>query len=114
MQLDRSKFKNEAKKLKRNFKELENLEKILILIKQSKDLISLKESPLSYIYGFEYLKKDLRGFYSFNLEKNQGRFRLICSFDIVNNIAVLEYISLNHYIDFKKYLNQNKERKISL
>lgn len=114
MLLNRSRFKNETKKLKRKIKEQENLEKILILLKQSKDLISIQNNPFSFLYGFEKLKCDLKGYYSFNLEKNRGKIRLICSFDENNNIVFLEYISLNHYEDFKNYIRENKIKKVNL
>ncbi len=110
MQLDRSNFKNQEKKLRKNSKELENLEKVLIHIKQCESFDILKTSPISYLYGFEAKREDLAGFYGFNLEKNGGSIRLICSFDVDNNICRLEFISLNHYDDFKRNLKINKKK----
>ena len=54
------------------------------------------------MYGLERLKYKLHDFYSFNLNKNGGKIRLICSILDKENTAVLEYISSDHYKDFKK------------
>ncbi|MCM1053134.1 MAG: hypothetical protein NC483_04090 [Ruminococcus sp.] len=112
MLLNRENFTKEEKKLKKKNKELENLEKILILLKQSKSLEDLKTNSLSYIYGFEILRNDLSGFYSFNLNKNGGKIRLLCS--INEDKVTLEYISLDHYEDFKRYLKSCKRKKVNV
>lgn len=112
MNINKINFKNQEKKLKNHIKEQEILSKIIVLLKESKDLKELSANPICFLYNFEALKDDLFGFYSFNLSKNGGTIRLICSFnsDGVN----LEYISLNHYADFKQNLKINKERKIKV
>lgn len=108
MRLDKTNFKNQEKKLKKMPNEQETLEKILIHTKQCENFSALNNSPVSYMYGFEAKREDLKGFYGFNLEKNGGAIRLICSFDIENNVCNLEYISLDHYKDFKRNLKVNK------
>ena len=46
---------------------------------------------------------ELNGYYSFNLNKNSGVVRLIVSTDN-NEILRLEFVSVNHYDDFKNKL----------
>lgn len=111
MHLDRTNFKNREKKLKRHYREQDTLEKILLFLKESSDYESMSLNPIAMMYGFEALKQDLSGFYSFNLEKNGGRIRLIFSIDKEKNIIFLEYISLDHYLDFKKWLRENKKKR---
>lgn len=105
MHLSQSNFKNERKKLKKHYEEDENLEKILILIRQSESV----KNPFFNIYGFERLKHVDGLFYSFNLSKNGGTIRLIVTYDEKNNIINLVYISMNHYDDFKEWLKINKK-----
>jgi len=104
MQIDRSNFKNEEKKLKRKYKEAQGLEIVLKLLKTSINFKELENNPLSRIYGFEPLKYQLSGHYSFNLIKHGGTVRLICSFDKENNIVYLEKITTKHYADIKEKL----------
>ena len=111
MQLDKTNFKNEPKKLKRYHEEQATLEKILVLIKESTSFDSLEANPLSIMYGFEPLKYELSGFYSFNLCKNGGCIRLILLVNTEEKIVSLEYITMNHYIDFKEELKINKKRR---
>ena len=66
MLLDRSTFKNEEKKLKRHYKEKEMLKKIILLIKESSSYDELVINPFSKMYGFEILRYDMSGYYSFN------------------------------------------------
>jgi hypothetical protein len=54
------------------------------------------------MYGFEPLKYELNGFYSFNLAKNSGLIRLIIKPDDSNNSIYLVFISYKHYEDFTK------------
>lgn len=105
MYIDRRNFKNEEKKIKKQIEVKNNLDKILNLIKQSASFDDLKNNPISYLYKFEPLKHNLKGLYSFNLNKNGGTIRLICSFDREKNIAYLESISMNHYQDIKVKIN---------
>ena len=102
MLLDRSTFKNEEKKLKRHYKEKEMLEKIILLIKESSSYDELVVNPFSKMYGFEILRYDMSGYYSFNLCKNGGMIRLICRIEKEKNLVILEYITMNHYEDFKR------------
>lgn len=56
----------------------------------------------SIMYGFERLKYFNGEFYSFNLGKKGGVIRLIFRIDKENNAVILEFISMNHYEDFKR------------
>ena len=79
------------------------LEKIINHIKQCGDFIELSRNPISLMYGFEPLKYELNGYYSFNLNKNGGKIRLLFSTKSTDEI-ILEYISTDHYEDFKNRL----------
>lgn len=102
MKIDRSNFKDQEKKLKRHFKEQKILEKIILHIKQCETCEELSQSPISMLYGFEKLKYFSNEYYSFNLCKNGGVIRLICSINKEYNIISLEFVSMNHYDDFKR------------
>ncbi len=104
MHINRENFKNEEKKIKRHYEQQIILKKILILIKQCQSYEELVNNGLLKIYGFERLKHELSEYYSFNLCKNKGTIRLICTIDEESNTVNLEFISLNHYDDFKKSL----------
>ena len=65
----------------------------------------LSNSVISYMYGFENLRNDLAGYYSFRLSKKSSAIRLLMTIDINSSIVNLEYISMNHYEDFKKKKN---------
>ncbi len=104
MQLDSSYLKKEEKKLKRYPNEQKMLEKIIKHIKMSNNYRELKLNPVSRIYGFEELKHELSGFCSFRLEKS-GVIRLIVTIDEDENIVKIEYISMDHYNDFKRRLH---------
>lgn len=108
MDIDRSDFKNENKKLKKHYEEQATFEKILLHIKQSKSYEELRDNPVSKLYGFEALKYELNGYYGFNLCVNGGVIRLICKIDKERKIVKLIYISLNHYEDFKLKIKINK------
>ena len=44
----------------------------------------------------------MSGYYSFNLCKNGCMIRLICRIEKEKNLVILEYITMNHYEDFKR------------
>ena len=97
-------YKNSKNKIKKNYDAQNKLSKIISHIEATKDINDLKTNVLSYIYGYEELKNDLSGYHRFGIDKNSktGKLRLI--FSISNNTIYIEYISDNHYEDFKKYL----------
>ena len=97
------KYKNSYKGIKNKHKEKDTLELIINHIKLCKDFQCLNTHPVSLMYGFEPLKYELNGYYSFNLNKNSGVVRLIVSTDS-NEIFRLEFVSVNHYDDFKNKL----------
>ncbi len=99
-------YRSSEKNIKRRFKEQDTLNKIKNHIKQSSNFIELKSNPISIMYGFEQLKYELNDYYSFNLCKNGGKIRLIFSIDISLNQVSLEYISVEHYADFKNKLKR--------
>ena len=105
MQLDSSNLNKEEKKLKRYPKEKNVLEKIIKHIKFCSNYIDLKSNPLSKIYGFEELKYGLNEYCSFRLEKN-GVIRLIVKLKDDENLIKIEFISMNHYEDFKRKLRE--------
>lgn len=87
-------------KKKHRTEQLNNLKFINELIKRSLDFNELKNNPLSYMYGFEPLKYNNSGYYSFNLSKHSGVIRLIIRpQDNLINIDLVD-ISNNHYKDF--------------
>lgn len=102
MKLDISNFANQEKKLKRYYKEQDNFKKIIFYIKLSNSYKELSSSYISLVYGFEKLKYFSKEYYSFNLSKYSGLIRLICSIDKENDIVKLEFISMDHYNDFKR------------
>lgn len=104
MKLNKSHFNTEEKKLKKYKREQVILDKIIEHIKICKDFNELQYSPISRMYGFEPLKHQLGGYYSFNLSKNGGVIRLIVSENEDCTTLNLEFISMNHYEDFKKRL----------
>lgn len=98
------KFSTRRKKLAKHYEARKMLEKILLHIKETLSYEDLSLNPISKMYGFEALKHEMSGFYSFNLCKNGGTIRLICQIDVRKNTVRLLYISMNHYIDFKNSL----------
>lgn len=104
LKIEREEFKKQEKKLKKYHDEMFKLNKIILHIKQSSTYEDLYQNPMSKIYGFEALKDDMCGYYSFNLCKKGGTIRLIVSIDKENKIVRLEYISTDHYSDFKRKL----------
>ncbi|MBF0978944.1 MAG: hypothetical protein HXK66_02100 [Clostridiales bacterium] len=104
MQLCRDHFNNQEKKLKRCQKEQETYNKIINHIKLCRNFDELQYSPTSQMYGFEALKHSLNGYYSFRLSKNGGLIRLIISKGEDYEVLNLDYISMDHYNDFKRML----------
>lgn len=107
MQLESSNLKKEEKKLKKYQNEKRTLEKIIKHIKICNNYNELKNNQMSVIYGFEELKYELSGYCSFRLEKS-GVIRLIIKVEADNNIVNIEFISMEHYNDFKRKLKEGK------
>ena len=97
-------YKKSEKNIKKKYSEQRTLEMIKTHIKQCNNFPELEKHPISIIYGFEPLKYELAGYYSFNLCKNGGTVRLIVSINESSNQVCLEYISTDHYADFKKII----------
>ena len=91
-------YDSTLKKLKKHVKEYDNLNKILLLIKNSNDFASLIQNPLASMYGFEKLRYFKEEVFAFNLCKNGGVIRLIVI--PKDNNFYLVYISYKHYEDF--------------
>lgn len=83
------------------------LEKILLLMKQSQTYEKLINNPISKVYGFEALKHEMSGFYSFRLSK-RGTIRLICFINKESDVVELIYISVDHCEDFKRILKRKQ------
>lgn len=94
------KYKNSLKNIENRHKEKKTLDMILNHIKQCSDFKDLKTNPISMMFEYEPLKYELNGYHSFNLNKNGGKIRLIFSVKC-NDVLTLEYISVEHYEDFK-------------
>ena len=105
MLLESSSLKKEEKKLGRYQNAQKELEKIIKHIKMCNNYRELKLNPFSKIYGFEELKHELSGYCSFRLEKS-GVIRLIISADEEENVIKIEFISTDHYKDFKRILGK--------
>lgn len=104
-------YSNTLKKLKKYPKEMNNLDKILDIIRYSDDFNALLSNPLSKMYGMERLKYELNKFYSLNPSKRGGVIRLIIKPND-NGVEVdLVYISYDHYKDFneRKVIYYEKE-----
>ena len=97
-------YKKSEKNIKKHYDELETLNKIKNHIKLCNNFTELKNNPISIIYKYEALKYELNGYHSFNLCKNGGTIRLIFSVNEEENKVFLEYVSTNHYRDFKDRL----------
>ena len=94
------KYEKSIKNIKNRHNEKKTLNMIVNHIKQCSDFQSLSTNPISLMFGYEPLKYELNGYYSFNLNKNGGKIRLVFSI-IDENIVELDYISVEHYEDFK-------------
>lgn len=97
-------YKNSKKNIKKHYSEQDTLDMIINHIKQCINFDELKNNPISIMYGYEQLKYELNNYYSFNLCKKGGKIRLIFSVDESLNQISLEFISIDHYIDFKNKL----------
>ena len=97
-------YKNSKKNIRKHYNEQDTLDMIINHIKQCINFIELKNNPISIMYGYEQLKYELNDYHSFNLCKKGGKIRLIFSVDETLNQICLEYISNDHYIDFKNKL----------
>ena len=98
-------FSSSLKNIKNRHNEKRTLDMILNHMKICSDFKELSTNGISLMFGFERLKHELCNYYSFNLNKNGGKSRLI--FSISNNQTVkLEYISVEHYGDFKKKIRK--------
>ncbi|MBE6150060.1 MAG: hypothetical protein E7170_04995 [Firmicutes bacterium] len=99
-------YKNSFKKIKKNYEAKEKLNIVLNHIEAVTDYNELKNHEVSRLYGFEELKDDLAGYCRFSIDKNgkNGKLRLI--FSCSNESIKLEYISDEHYEDFKRYLRK--------
>ena len=95
-------FEKGKKELNKKHKveELNMLNSIVKLIKRSDTYELMKNSPLAYLYGFEELRGDKSGFFSFRLSKKSSPIRLIGQYQ--DNIITIQlvYISMDHYNDF--------------
>lgn len=107
MKIQKDNFKAQEKKLKKYPEAHFMYEKIINHIKQTGCVEALEKSPISKMYGFEALKYDMSGYYSFNLNKNRGKIRLIFLIDREKNIVEFVFISLEHYEDFKIKLRKS-------
>lgn len=110
MHIDSTNLNKERKKLKRHYKEQDILDKIITHIKICKNYDELKNHIISKQYNFEKLKYNLGEYFSFNLNKKGGKIRLICRVNIEENKVKIEYISLNHYKDFKSRWENEKDK----
>ena len=99
-------YKNSLRKIKKSYEAKEKLNKVLNHIEILPNYEDLKNHEMSKIYGFKELKDDLSGYCRFSLDKNgkNGKLRLILSCS--NDSICLEYISDEHYEDFKRYLRK--------
>lgn len=91
-------YDNSIKKLKKHFKEQEELNNIISYIITKDNFDDIIVDPLAKIYGFERLKHNLNEFYSFRLSKV---IRLIVKPENSRVKVYLVYISDDHYNDFE-------------
>lgn len=105
MQLNSDNLKKEEKKLKRYQSEQKQLKKIIKHIKMCNNYKELETNPFSKVYGFERLKYKLNEYYSFRLEKS-GVIRLIVKINEDENLVKIEFISMEHYDDYKRKLEK--------
>lgn len=63
------------------------------------------------MYGYEALKGDLNGYYSFNLCKNRGKIRLIFTVNRKENEINLLYISTEIIMKILKKLRKILNKK---
>ena len=98
-------YKNSIKKIKNNYEAKDKIEKIISYLEVINSFEEIKNDVVLKMYGYEELREDLSGYYRFGIDKNSktGKLRLLFS-KIDNNAIQLEYISTEHYRDFKRYL----------
>lgn len=96
-------YKNSKKKIKNNYLAQDKLKEVISHIEVCDNYSSLKINPISKIYGLEELSGDLSGYCKFSL--SISKLRLIFTKE-EEQIVKLEYISDEHYTDFKKYLRR--------
>ena len=103
--IETSGYKNSYKKIKNNHDIVNKLEKIITYIEYIDCFDKFEKDEVLKMYGFEMLRGDLSCYYRFGLDKNSkiGKTRLIFS-KVNENTIKLEYISRNHYEDFKRFL----------
>lgn len=82
------------------------LDKIICIFKEDRTFDDLCNNPFYYLYRFEKLKHEMKGYYSCNLQKSDGVIRLIFKIDKVTNEIGLIFITMNHYEDFKRKLKE--------
>ena len=100
-------YNNSKAKIKKNYDAKEKLSSVLSHVEGCNSFNDLKFNPISYTYGYEELRSDLSGYFRFGIDKNSktGKLRLIFSV-LDENIIRLEYITDEHYDDFKRYLRE--------
>ncbi len=94
-------FDKSLKKLKKHHKELKVLNKLindLTNYDYFSDLIN--DNYIKTYYKFERLKYNNKNFYSFNLNRNGGKIRLIV--EQKDEDCIMLYISTDHYNDFNE------------
>ena len=99
-------YKKSEKNIKKKYEQKRTLDMIKNHLKECSNFDELLTHPISIMYGIEALKYELSSYYSFNLCKNKGTVRLIFSVNILLNIVYLEYISIDHYNDFKSLIRK--------
>ena len=90
-------FNISYKKLKKKYKEQEELHNVLLYLESKNSFKNIINDPVAKIYGFERLKHELNMFYSFRLSKV---IRLIISPNDNGIELYMIYVSDNHYDDF--------------
>lgn len=106
-------YKSSVKAIKTNYESLDKLDTIKSFILANENVDKMKSNPLSHTYGYEELKDDLTGYCKYSLCKNSstGKVRLI--FSVVDNETIrFEYVSNDHYHDFKRYLRRGGGRGV--
>ena len=93
-------FDNTYKYLKKHHKEKNILNDIKEHIEAVDTFKALINNPLAKMYGFEPLKHEKSGYYSFNLSKNGGVIRLIVQPSVDDTALIFAFISYDHYRDF--------------
>lgn len=90
-------YDNSIKNLKKHYKELEELNRILKYLKYKNTFEEIQNDSVAKMYGFERLKHQYNEFYSFRLSKIM---RLIVKPHEDKIKIYLIYVSKEHYEDF--------------